>query len=183
MRIANLLAGWTSGVLIVIFALSGTIGVFSTFVPSRLTVLMTIYSASVIGLFYTAMFWGIGDFGWKSMSNSKVAKLPEQPYLRGPLMGLGMFCLAWMSLGNGLPGMLTLVIGNNGVMNAVVDGWHIQTGRSCLHPTLEHVPPFMMNEHTLCTAKGREAAMPPGTTVQIVGKASLLGVFPTGIQQ
>lgn len=102
--------------------------------------------------------------------------------MRAVFMGIGAFTLTWLSLGDGLPLVLTKAFGHPGEVEAVVDGWTSSTGRSCLHPTLLHVPPLMMNEHTLCEDAKLKERLPPGTPIRIIGTVSRLGVIPDSIR-
>jgi hypothetical protein len=79
--------------------------------------------------------------------------------------------------------LLTMALGHTGEVEAVVDGWALRTGRSCSHPTLLHVPPLMMNEHTLCADARLKERLPPGTPIRISGTVSNLGVIPDAIRQ
>ena len=78
--------------------------------------------------------------------------------------------------------LVTIVAGHNGAMTAIVDGWAPGSHRTCFRPTLQHVPPFMMGHRALCIDENRKVDMPPGTTLRILGKVSILGVSATRIE-
>ena len=191
MRYVNRLIAGSLALLMAMLVLCGTYGYFCSFVPSQLMVTITVWSASVLGLVSAAFYGGLGAFGWhpgqqaelSASSSQKRVKLPENRYLRALFMGAGVFGLTWLSLGAGPPLLLTMAVGHSGQIEAVVDGWTLSTGRSCLHPTLLHVPPLLMNERTLCTGARVKAGLPPGTRIRIFGKVSSLGVIPDAIQQ
>lgn len=182
------------GLLIATLMLCGTYGYFNSFVPSKLMVTITGWSALMIGLLSAAFFGAFGgserpqgqtaelSTGGASRSHQG-AKLPENRFLRAFFMGVGAFSLTWLSLGDGPPLLLTKAFGHTGEVEAVVDGWTLSTGRSCLHPTLLHVPPLMMNEHTLCEDARLKEGMPPGTRIRIAGTVSRRGVIPDSIRQ
>jgi hypothetical protein len=194
MQYVNQFIAGILSVLVATLVLCGICGYFSSFVPSQLMVTVTVWSASVMGLVSAAFYGGFGAFGWHpgqqtvlsascaSLSHKRV-KLPEKRYLRALLMGATVFGLTWLSLGSGPPLLLTMMFGHSGEMRAVVDGWTPRTGRTCLHPTLLHVPPLMMNEHTLCTDDRVKAGLPPRTSIRVIGRVSTLGVIPDAIQQ
>lgn len=184
MRHLNLIANWGIAVLTGLALLSLLL---SPFIPSPLMVRVTLWTAVAVGLFYGLFFWGIGGFGWNTKADAAVSaarpsKLLSKPYLRAPFMSLVFFSFAWMGIGSGAPWILTIAIGNNSGATAVVDGWQSRTSRSCSRPTLQHVPLFMMGRRALCIHQSREADMPPGTTLRILGKVSVLGVSPTRIE-
>lgn len=184
MRPLNLIAGW--GIFVLTgFALLSLL--FSPFVPSPLMVEITVWSAIFVGVFYGVFFWGVGGFGWTAdtkiaVSGSKPSKFLTKRYLRGPFMGLVFFFFTWVGLGSGAPWLVTIVAGHNGAMTAIVDGWAPGSHRTCFRPTLQHVPPFMMGHRALCIDENRKVDMPPGTTLRILGKVSILGVSATRIE-
>jgi hypothetical protein len=188
MQYVNQVIAATWVVLVAILLVSGLCD-FGSFVPSPWMVDVTVRSATVLGLVSATFFCGFGAFGWGPEQQARLAARPaarrpalfENRYFRGLIAGLFTFGLTWTSLGSGLPWMLTLVLGHPGEMSAVVDGW--ATHRSCLHPTLRHVPSAVMNGHTLCTYDRVKAAMPPGTSIRIVGRVSPFGVVPDAIRQ
>ncbi len=194
MQFVNQLVAGTLSVLIATLVLCGICGYFGSFVPSQLMVDVTVGSASAMGLASAAFYGGISAFGWQpgrqtelsaSYTNPsyKKVKLPENRYLRALFMGVVMFGLTWLSLGSGPPLLLTMMFGHSGEMRAVVDGWTPRTGCSCLHPRLLHVPPLMMNEHTLCTDDSVKSGLPPRTSIRVIGRVSTLGVIPDAIRR
>jgi hypothetical protein len=194
MQYLNQLIAGTLAVLMATLVLCGICGYFTSFVPSQLMVAITVWSASAMGLVSAAFYGGIGKFGWQPGQNTKLSergsgasdgrvKLPEKWHLRALLMGAGTFGLTWLSLGSGPPLLLTMMFGHTGGMEAVVDGWTPHTGRSCLHPTLSHMPPLMMNEHTLCTNEAVKAGLPLRSHIRVIGQVSVLGVIPNAIER
>lgn len=157
---------------------------YSSFVPSLLTVQITKCSAVAIGLFYAVFFWGSRGFGWDSGADARVSasKFLRNRYLRAPFMGFVFFCFAWSGLSSGAPWIVNALIASSGTMPAVVDGWAPRTSRACSHPTLQHVPPFMLGHRAACFGESNEVNFPPGTAVRLLGKVSALGISVEAIQ-
>lgn len=168
----------------------GLVSLFaSNFVPSPVTVRITLAASILVGLFYGVFFFGVGHFGWDK-SNPKVrAAIQRSPrmakaYLRVPLMALVFAGSAWVSFSNVFPWALTAAIGGSGSMTVVVDGWQdafysVRAGHSCARPTLRDVPFMTMGRYALCVGdQFRRSDFPPGTSLSLIGRVSSLGIVP-----
>ena len=161
----------------------------SNFVPSHLTVLLTMAASVLVGVFYAAFFLGVGHFGW-DLSNPRVRAAIEQSpklskvYVRIPLMTMVFAGAAWLSFSNALPWALTAAVGRRGSMTVVVSGWQdafysARAGHSCARPTLRGVPFMMVGRYALCVGdQFKRADFPPGTSLSLIGRVSSLGIVP-----
>lgn len=184
-RRLNLIAGWGMAALI----FSGFVSVVaSDFVPSHLTVQLTKIASILVGLFCGVFFLGVGHFGWDKANPKVRAAMQQSPrlahaYVRVPLMAGVLAGFTWMSFSNVLPWAATAVIGRRGTMTVIVDGWqgefYSRSGRSCAKPTLRGVPFMMMGRYALCVGdQYKQSDFPPGTSLVLIGRVSLLGVMP-----
>lgn len=159
----------------------------SDFIPAPRTVATAEILAIVVGLFYGAVFLGVGGFGFNA-SDPRVAaqraghRYVANPWCRVPVMVLVTSRFAATALSSGLPCPVNRLIGSSGEMTPVVDGWQASSrgfgsGRQCARPTFSDVPKLMTGRAAACVPDGTSAAdCPVGSRVQLIGRASALGV-------
>jgi len=168
--------------------LFGLFGLYaSDFIPAPRTAATAKILAIVVGLFYGAVFLGVGGFGFNPRDPRVAAQLVGHPYVanpwcRVPVMALVTSLFAATAFSSGLPCLVNRLIGSSGEMTLVVDGWQassrgFRSGRQCARPTFSEVPKLMMGRAAACVPGGTSAAdFPVGSRVQLIGRASALGV-------
>ena len=175
-------------ILIILFGALYTF-LFSTFVPSVLTMKiaygMGVFTAVLIGIF----FLGIGGFGWDPRSARVADAIRTSPmlgktYLRVPFMSLLMGFFAVPAFYGCIPGILNSLVGSQGTMTVTIDGWQnasysFRSGHQCARPTVAGIPELLMPQHAFCPLNAKPSMYPVGAHIILYGTESVFGIYPT----